>query len=211
MNICSYTFEEYIRLVESFHGHVAPGMVVGGVMVDLALKHLHLPKDGMLDAVCETPTCLPDAIQLLTPCTIGNGWLKIINVGRFAIVLYEKHGSEGIRVFLDSGKIEEWTAIKSWLFKLKPKKEQDFQLLIDQIREAESSIYGIQRVKLASHFLEKRRRGAIGICPLCGEAYPLNDGESCRACQGEVPYIVSQILDDRGVLVKREEGGGSQE
>jgi len=211
MNICSYTFEEYIGLVRSFHGHVAPGVVVGGVMVDLALKHLHLPKDGMLDAVCETPTCLPDAIQLLTPCTIGNGWLKIINVGRFAIVLYEKYGSEGIRVFLDSGKIEEWSEIKSWLFKLKPKKEQDSQLLIDQIREAESNIYAIQRVKLASHFLKKRRRGAIGICPLWEEAYPLDDGENCRACWGEVPYIVSQILDDRGVLVKREEGGGSQE
>ncbi len=46
-------------------------------MVDLALKNL--PKGEFFDALCETPACLPDAVQLLTPCTVSNGWLKVVN------------------------------------------------------------------------------------------------------------------------------------
>jgi formylmethanofuran dehydrogenase subunit E len=48
-------------------------------MTDLACRHL--PADGLFDAISETPKCLPDAIQLLTPCTIGDGWLTIVNEG----------------------------------------------------------------------------------------------------------------------------------
>ena len=196
MNICSYTFEEYVNLVKSFHGYAAPGVVIGGFMVDLAFKHL--PKDGLLDAICETPACLPDAIQLLTPCTIGNGWLKVINMGRFALTLYEKYQGEGIRVFLDPTKIEVWPEIKSWFFKLKLKKEQDSHLLMEQIREAGSNICSIQQVKVKPHLRKKQRRGGFNICPLCKEAYPVDDGEVCRACQGEAPYMVSEIPDNRG-------------
>ena len=43
MNICSYTFEEYVERVRSFHGFAAPGVVIGGFMVDLAYQHL--PED----------------------------------------------------------------------------------------------------------------------------------------------------------------------
>ena len=196
MNICSYTFEEYVNLIKSFHGYVAPGVVIGGFMVDLAFKHL--PKDGLFDAICETPACLPDAIQLLTPCTTGNGWLKVINLGRFALTLYEKYQGEGIRVFLDPTKIEAWSEIKSWFFELKPKKEQDSQLLIEQIREAGANICSIQQVKVAPHFIKIKRRGGFTICPLCKETYPVDDGEICRACQGEAPYMVSEIPDNCG-------------
>ena len=59
------------------------GVVIGGFMVDMAYKHL--PEGVLLDAFCETEKCLPDAIQLLTPCTMGNGWLKVNNIGRFAL------------------------------------------------------------------------------------------------------------------------------
>ena len=48
----AYSFEEYLNLIKMFHGHVAPGLVMGGQMVDLALKHL--PTDILFDAYCET-------------------------------------------------------------------------------------------------------------------------------------------------------------
>ena len=118
MNIRSYTFEEYVERVRSFHGFAAPGVVIGGFMVDLAYQHL--PREGLFNAVCETPKCLPDAIQLLTPCTVGNGWLTVINIGRYAMTLYDKSKGEGIRVSFDPAKIETWPEIKSWFFKLKP-------------------------------------------------------------------------------------------
>jgi len=60
-------------------------------MVDLALKN------QFFDAVCETQACLPDTLQMLTPCTIGNGWLKIFDFGRYALALYDKYAGQGIR------------------------------------------------------------------------------------------------------------------
>ncbi len=187
MNICNYTLEEYIAIVKPFHGSAAPGMIIGGFMVDLALKNT--PEGEFFDAVCETASCLPDAIQLLTPCTIGNGWLKVINLGRFALTLYEKYQGEGIRVFVDSAKIEEWPEIKNWFLKLKPKKDQDSQLLFEQIKEAGQKICSLQNLTVRSELLEKRSKGNIAICSLCEEAYPVNDGDICLGCRGDAPYL----------------------
>ncbi len=189
MNIRSHTFEEYIQRVKSFHGSVAPGVVIGGFMVELAYQHL--PEEGLFDAICETATCLPDAIQLLTPCTVGNGWLRVINMGRYAIALYDKYNGEGIRVFLDPIKLEAWPEVKSWFFNLKPKKEQDYQLLMEQIKEAGADICSIQRIKIAPRFMSKKHGVGFGICPRCKESYPIADGEICLGCQGEAPYVVS--------------------
>ena len=37
--------------------------------------------------------------------------------------------------------------------------------------------------------LTKSPVGARALCPDCGESYPLKHGPSCRACQGQTPYI----------------------
>jgi formylmethanofuran dehydrogenase subunit E len=63
MNICTYSYEEYLQLVKSFHGSLAPGLIIGGFIVDLALKHL--PEGEFFDALCEAPICLPDAVQIM--------------------------------------------------------------------------------------------------------------------------------------------------
>ena len=128
MHIGSYSFVDFLQLVESFHGHVAPGVVLGGIMVEAARRQM--PSEVLFDAICETGNCLPDAIQLLTPCTIGNGWLKVVNVGRFALALYDKHGGEGVRVFLDPMKTASWPEINGWYLKLNPKKAQDSDRLL---------------------------------------------------------------------------------
>ncbi len=188
MNIRSYSFEEYVEKVRSFHGFAAPGVLIGGFMVELAYQHL--PEEGLYDAISETAKCLPDSIQLLTPCTVGNGWLTVINMGRYAMTLYNKYTGEGIRVFIDPAKLEAWSEIKKWFFKLKPKKEQDDQLLVKQIKEAGAGICTIQHVKVSPHFLERRHRAAFGVCPRCQESYPLADGELCLGCQGSAPYRV---------------------
>src|SRR5208282_754967 len=61
--ILAYTFEEYSALVRKFHGSAAPGVMIGGFMVDLAYSRL--PSGGLFDVICETAKCLPDAVQLL--------------------------------------------------------------------------------------------------------------------------------------------------
>ena len=192
--IGTYSFQEYLRLVESFHGNVAPGLVIGGFMVDLAMSRM--PKDMLLDAVCETTACLPDAVQLLTPCTVGNGWLKVFNLGRFALSLYEKYEGRGVRVFLDAEKLEAWPEIKTWLFKLKPKADQDRELLMSRIEQAGHSICGVQSIRVQTQYLKKKSRGRIAVCILCREPYPAQDGAICRACQGEAPYVASTESDE---------------
>lgn len=189
MNISSYSFDEFIGVVENFHGHVAPGVLVGGVMVELARRRI--APDVLFDAISETPKCLPDAIQLLTPCTVGNGWLTIINLGRYALSLYDKYEGSGVRISLSAEKLDGWQEIKNWLFKLKPKKEQDKELLIRQIEQAGPGIYEIESIHVQEAYLGKKSRGLITVCPVCSEAYPARDGAICRGCQGETPYLSS--------------------
>lgn len=186
MNIGPYSIEDYMHLVKSFHGNIAPGLIIGGFMVDLAMKNL--PDGVLFDSISETQTCLPDAIQLLTPCTIGNGWLKVMDFGRYALCLYDKYQGKGVRVFLDTEKLKLWPEINTWFLKLKPKKEQDPIILRDQIIDAGPDILTIQHVTVDNVFLGKKGKGAIGTCTLCGEAYPVKDGPICLACQGGSPY-----------------------
>ena len=60
ITICGRAYDEYIEMIEAFHGHVAPGMVLGGFMVDLAYRNL--PQGEYFDAISETRSCVPDAI-----------------------------------------------------------------------------------------------------------------------------------------------------
>lgn len=186
MNICTYSYEEYLQLVKSFHGSLAPGLIIGGFIVDLALKHL--PEGEFFDALCETPACLPDAVQILTPCTIGNGWLTVLPIGRFAVTMYEKQSGRGVRVYLDAGKLENWPEIRDWYLKRKMKKEQNFELLLSQIKEAGHGLLGVQQVCVEPEKIRRQKMGPVGICPVCGEPYPLKDGPRCRNCAGETPY-----------------------
>ena len=193
MNICTYSYEEYLHLVKSFHGNLAPGLIIGGFIVDLAMKNL--PEGEFFDAVCETPVCLPDAVQILTPCTIGNGWLSIVNFGRFAVTLYEKYSGKGVRVYLDTKKLEEWPEVRDWYLKKKKKNEQDKELLMAQIKEAGHKLLSVQRVQVEPEKVRRKKMGSVGICPVCGEAYPSKDGEKCRNCQGETPYTEVSKID----------------
>lgn len=186
MNICTYSYKEYLHLVKSFHGSLAPGLIIGGFIVDLAMKNL--PEGEFFDAICETPVCLPDAVQILTPCTIGNGWLSIINFGKFAVTLYEKYSGRGVRVYLDTKKLEAWPEIRDWYLKKKKKNEQDSDLLLAQIKKAGHGLLSIQYVQVEPEKIRRKKMGPVDICPVCGEAYPTRDGDKCLNCRGETPY-----------------------
>ncbi len=189
MNIGPFTFDEYLEKVKAFHGRIEPGAVAGGFMVELAKENL--PEGEFFDVICETPHCLPDAVQILTPCTIGNGWLRIIDTGRFALTMHEKYKGEGIRVFMDLTKLDIWPEIRCWLLKGKPKHKQDTGLVIEELREAETSIYSLERVRIKPEILEGKRKygSSIALCPSCGEAYRSELGNLCPACRGKGPYI----------------------
>ncbi len=184
--ICGLSAKEFLRKAEEFHGYPAPGLLVGGIMVDLALRNL--PPGELFDVICETDSCLPDAVQLLTPCTIGNGWLKVIPAGRYALTFFEKHGGEGVRVSINAGKLEKYPELKNWFLRLKTKKEQDAELLRAEILNADDDLFAVSPVFVDAGLLGHMHGGTIGLCPSCGEAYPRSDGERCRVCQGYVLY-----------------------
>lgn len=186
ITICGYTYDQYVDMVKAFHKHIAPGVVLGGFMVDLAYQNL--PQGEYFDAVSETRSCLPDAIHLLTPCTVGNGWLRIIDMGRFALSLFEKHTGNGVRVYVDSRKLDDWPQLKTFFFKLIPKKEQNPEALMGEIHQANTSIFGVQKVIVDLDSIRSRNRRVFTVCPLCGEGYPEIDGKTCLSCQGKVPY-----------------------
>ena len=187
ITICGRTYDAYIEMIKAFHGHVAPGVVLGGFMVDLAYRNL--PQGEYFDAISETRSCLPDAIQLLTPCTVGNGWLRIIDLGRFAMSLFEKYTGNGVRVYVDSQKLDDWPELSAFFFKLKPKKEQDSEALIREINLARNSILAVQKVMVDLDAIKSSRRQTFTICPSCGEGYPKADGDICLGCQGKSPYL----------------------
>ncbi|MDD4731540.1 MAG: formylmethanofuran dehydrogenase subunit E family protein, partial [Desulfovibrio sp.] len=70
MNIGPHTFEEFTQKAKDFHGYPAPGLLIGGYMVEAARRLL--PEEILFEAVVETSTCLPDAVQILTPLSTGN-------------------------------------------------------------------------------------------------------------------------------------------
>lgn len=194
VRIGNRSFDEFLLLVKEFHGSAAPGLILGGFMVEEAKRRL--PENTIFDAVSETTHCLPDAVQLLTPCTIGNGWLRIINLGRYALTLFDKYEGAGVRVFLDPAKVDVWPHLKTWYLKLKPKKEQDSAALFAEIKAAGASVCGVQTVRMSPHLLQRRPRGGIDLCPVCREAYPVRDGRICRACQGEAPYVTESVIEE---------------
>ncbi|MBN2397864.1 MAG: tRNA CCA-pyrophosphorylase [Deltaproteobacteria bacterium] len=182
----SYTLEQYVNIVRDFHGTLAPGMLAGGFMIDLARRNL--PEGAFFDAISETTSCLPDTIQLLTPCTIGNGWLRVIDTGRFALTLFEKYGGSGVRVSVDPETLEEWPAIRAWLLKLVPKREQDTSRLFEELEAAGAEIYRVERVRVKPEYLKKQKKEHIRLCARCGEPFRSDTETICPFCTGERTY-----------------------
>ncbi|MDD3826206.1 MAG: FmdE family protein [Anaerolineae bacterium] len=185
--ICRFTVDEYIDALTEFHGNFGPGLLIGGFMVDAAARRM--TEYEYLDAICESTSCLPDAIQLLTPCTVGNGWLKIVDTGRFALTLYDKKSGNGIRVSMDVSKLDGYPEIRNWFMRLVSKHEQDNDALLEEIRRAGREIFAIQTVTVSPALLGKHTPPPIALCASCGEAYPQNGSTVCPACQGMDIYV----------------------
>ncbi len=197
-NIGQHTFDEFIEMATLFHNYPAPGLILGGYMVEEARRHI--PEGTLFEAISETSWCLPDAIQMLTPCTIGNGWIRVMNFGLYALSLFDKHTGKGVRVWLDLHKIPKDSEIRTWYLKLKPKHEQDSDRLLREIGEAGADICSVRPISLRADLLYKRSKGSIGECPVCHEAYPIAHGPVCRSCKGESPYASETMREASQVI-----------
>jgi formylmethanofuran dehydrogenase subunit E len=185
-----YSFDEFLKRIESFHGYPAPGVLVGAKMVDIAMRRM--PAGILFDAVCESAKCLPDAVQLLTPCTMGNGWLRVVPLDRCALTLFDKRNGRGIRVYVSPTRLEAYPETRYWFFGIKPKRKDKSGLLVQEIRRARDTLYGFREVRVKPEFLQKAPSAPRAVCPQCGEAYPADHGRICRGCRNETGYLLKE-------------------
>jgi formylmethanofuran dehydrogenase subunit E len=183
--ICGKTCKEFYDAIERFHGWKAPGVVIGGLMVDLAQEHIGPGVEA--DAIVETIHCLPDAVQIFTPCTFGNGWMKVVDWDKFALTLYDKKTLAGVRVWFDLEKTRRFPDVYNWYMRLVSKAELPLDVLLKSIEEAGREMLSSAPVRVIQ-YQGKLRKARIGICSQCGEAYPMSQGDACLACQGKGYY-----------------------
>ncbi len=182
LTVCGRPADRFLDEIERFHGAPAPGVVLGGLMVDLANELLGPGVEA--DAIVETVYCLPDAVQLFTPCTFGNGWMKVLDWAKFALVLYDRRTRHGHRVWLDLEKAAAFPNLVNWYLKRVSKKDLPLGALLDTIFAARRAVFSSQAVRVTDLFL-RRKKGAVAVCPRCGEAYDAAQGTPCSACRGE--------------------------
>ena len=183
---CGRPLSAGLRVIEDFHGWKAPGLVLGLFMVDLAQRAI--PKDVEADAVVETRHCLPDAVQLFTPCTVGNGWLKILDWDKFALTLYDRRSYFGSRVWFDPEKARRHPHLYNWFMRRVPKKDLPLDVLLDAVIAAGTEPFSTQPVMLHS-FRDRIKKKETLLCPTCGEAYRADHGPICRACADDGYYV----------------------
>ncbi len=183
-------WNQFVEHVQGFHGYAAPGVLLGAIMVEMAKKHLDAMHGGervLFDALVESGSCLPDSVQLLTPCTVGNGWLKVRDLGRYAVTLYNKHTGKGVRVYVDGSKVHACPTFYDWFMNRVDKKDQDENQLREEIRLGAEQLCSVAEVSIPAEFRTKTRKGRVELCPICKEPYPVRDGGICLGCQGGSP------------------------
>lgn len=180
-----------LMAMENFHGSLSPGVILGGLMVTLGIELL----GGFSDpaAVVETQCHLPDAVQVLTPCTVGNGRLVVLDWGKTAICLYDRQKQAGYRIWLDLKKVRKIPGIYNWQMHLPPGKPRRENPVIRDILSAGRSILSWRAVPITHPFYD-RITGPMSVCPRCDEAYPESQGGWCRSCRGETYF---ELPEDR--------------
>jgi len=180
-----------IQQLSAFHTYPAPGILIGAFMVDYALDLLKADPAQKLYGVCETPKCLPDALQVIAHCTTGNNRLRVIPIGKFAISLNgpsETETTEAVRVYVDLKKLKKYPVIDIWYANSPTydKHTMKYQLL-DEIFQAGREILSFERVQIS---VKTKKKWKSVTCPSCGETVPdyLIEGDHCGAC-GSMKYF----------------------
>jgi formylmethanofuran dehydrogenase subunit E len=182
---CGLPLETCLEKIERFHGFQAPGLVLGMFLVDRARSRI---EEGVeYDAIVESRHCLPDAVQLFTPCTIGNGWMQILDWDKFALSFYDRRSHRGWRVWLDLRKARAYPDLYGWFMRTVPKKKLPLEVLLPVIIEAGPMVLSEMPVTITRYF-SRVKKAAINVCPFCGEAFAAVQGNTCSACRGSGYY-----------------------
>ena len=191
--ICGVSLKEYCIRMEEFHGARSPGLLFGGIMLDLALRELG--ETPYLNVVTETVVCLPDAVQLLTPCTLGNGFLQVFDWGKFALTVYDRMNLHGVRAWLEPEEIDRYPLIHGWFVRSSEAREKpSFQEFAPEILQHGDRLLRCRPVRLHRPLKETDRIPTVK-CQECGEFYASRLGSKCPACLHGAYYLLTPGRD----------------
>lgn len=184
-DICGISREEYLLRLEEFHGHVSPGTAMGGFLVDAAWKILG--DTPYQNVVVETVVCLPDSVQALTPCTLGNGFLQVLDWGKFALTMYDRMTLAGARAWIGAGGIEEFPLVADWYLRRPGAQKVEKIKVVEEIMAGGHRLVRSRPVTMNSPLKDTAHVPTVA-CPACGEYYPSRQGGLCPACAGQAYY-----------------------
>lgn len=182
---------ENFRSCIDFHTFAAPGLLIGVFMVDYAMELLEVSEGEKVYAVCETKKCVPDALQVIAHCTVGNNRLRVLPIGKFAITMNrpaETPYVDGIRVFLDGEKLGRYPTLALWYTKdplFDPRTRGT--ALIDEVIASGRDILSHEQVRVK---VPRKAPWMSAVCSICGEMVPDNllvDG-ACVDCRSRSYY-----------------------
>jgi len=174
-----------------FHTYPAPGILIGVYMVDYALSLLNAKPTEKLYGVSESQKCIPDALQVIAHCTIGNNRLRIVPIGRFAISmnrLSEDAIAEGVRVAMDPSTLKDTPVLEAWFANSKEfdKKTMNKQVVNDILNLGRRMLTW-EKVRIP---IIPKKKWDTAVCSSCGEPVPsyLLEGTICPGC-GSLKYF----------------------
>jgi formylmethanofuran dehydrogenase subunit E len=184
--------EYYIQAASRNGRPPRPGIILAIRMCLLGLQRLEITEPAehkrTLLVIVETDRCLPDAIQLVTDCRLGNRTLKLQDYGKMAATFVDLATSRAIRVAARESAnrkaLELYPALD---------REEALSLAYRNLSEAQLCDVRFVRVQLGPEDLPGYRAPRV-ICDQCGEGIAFRrevrsgDRTLCGACAGESYY-----------------------
>lgn len=191
--------ENTLKELISFRGGAEPGVAYGLKMVQAAKDFLKIRdlKKADLYVIIESSRCLPDAIEFLTGCTIGNGRLIIKDYGKMAASFIDLNTKRAVRVTIVPEFQRRDIAHSRRSVSLKQQRKFG-QITTHHARHAfeilkipTKELLRVQKIKLMEPVPTTRPPTKIVFCEKCGESIReekarVQDGKIlCLVCAGK--------------------------
>jgi formylmethanofuran dehydrogenase subunit E len=188
------TFEEYVALAESVHGHICAGQILVLRMAIHGLRLLGLDDPEGRDrkrlvTFVEIDRCATDAVAVVTGCRLGKRALKFRDFGKVAATFCDLESGRAVRVAaLESSK----QRAREMFPDIEGRNAQQMRAY-REMRDEELFAHQWVRVRIGPEDLPGYK-GPRVVCSACGEGVNfrrevVRDGVTlCRACAGERYY-----------------------
>lgn len=183
--------EDELRLAETLHGHLSPGVALGFRMGQIGLKRLGLSRgDKRLFAIVETALCLADGVQASTGCTPGHSSLRVEDFGKLAVCVARSDTKEGVRLSLKHGSLP--STVGDWVMRRRKFSHGEEEKVAKEMLSLDEKFFNVERVIVEP--LSEFEEAAIVKCDVCGEwvvetkTVKAGGKTLCKACSGARYY-----------------------